>query len=33
MLVNTTERALVPLALDALHDAQALRQLLQAWSP
>lgn len=32
MLANTPEYALVPLALDALHDAHALRQLLQAWS-
>ena len=33
MLVSAAERARVSLALDALHDAQALRQLLQAWSP
>ena len=33
MLANTPQRALVSLALEALHDAQALRQLLQAWSP
>jgi 2-methylcitrate dehydratase PrpD len=32
MLANTPQRALVSLALEALHDAQALRQLLQAWS-
>ncbi len=32
MLAHTPERALVPVALDALHDAQALHQLLQAWS-
>ena len=32
MLASTAERARVSLALDALHDAQALRQLLQAWS-
>ena len=32
MLAHSPERMLVTLALNALHDAQALRQLLQAWS-
>ena len=32
MLASATERALVPLALEALHDAQALRGVLQAWT-